>query len=122
MRTDTTQFMRANIAVYLSTRSVVDGSLSRWSLHVSASSFSRKCSALFAIRCSSSYFSNSSTRACRACRSCFICCISCLRASTIEPRPDVIRTSARRWPDAPDAGQTCETSRRPDASAVAHNF
>eukprot|EP00966_Prymnesium_polylepis_P151180 3493013-Prymnesium_polylepis.1 len=25
----------------------------------------------------------------------------------LEPRPDVIQTSARRWLDAPDAGQTC---------------
>eukprot|EP00966_Prymnesium_polylepis_P250530 5793428-Prymnesium_polylepis.1 len=36
-------------------------------------------------------------------------------ALRVEPRPDVIPTSARRWPNAPDAGQTCQTSRRPDA-------
>jgi hypothetical protein len=29
----------------------------------------------------------------------------------LEPRPDVIQTSARRWPDI---DQTCQTSRRPD--------
>eukprot|EP00966_Prymnesium_polylepis_P148028 3419444-Prymnesium_polylepis.1 len=32
------------------------------------------------------------------------------------PRPDVIQTSARRWPDAPDVGQTCQTSRLPHAA------